>query len=320
MDYVILNWNNYEITVDCISKVLAFDAQSSIILVDNGSPLSAKEKLWRHISGLGFHKVAQDTEVDNRFRRGERTLLLLELDENYGFAIGNNFGISLSYRLGSEHVIIMNNDVFINSSLTDKITKVFREDKNIALIGVNVIQKGRSINPMRVDDTMLFVFWYKLLYPILYPIIFLQKYLYRKRNRLLNMKNVIYELNGNECLSGCFLACKTSALHDVGYFDTETFLFAEELILINKIRKKGYKIIYMPEIAVIHDHSETTKKLPWQELEKHLNKSMLYYLTNYKRIGQLSIKLINIAEAVWIRIWLPIKIYINVECKLFARK
>jgi N-acetylglucosaminyl-diphospho-decaprenol L-rhamnosyltransferase len=45
---IILNWNNHQMTSDCISSLLAMDAKSyEVVVVDNGSSDGSAQRLAR---------------------------------------------------------------------------------------------------------------------------------------------------------------------------------------------------------------------------------------------------------------------------------
>jgi GT2 family glycosyltransferase len=74
----------------------------------------------------------------------------------------------------------------------------------------------------------------------LFPFAQLRVYHHRRHIKMQGYARNIYILRDREYLSGCFLACDISALEDVEYFDTGTFLFLEELALSEKLKVRGY--------------------------------------------------------------------------------
>lgn len=55
-----------------------------------------------------------------------------------------------------------------------------------------------------------------------------------------------------DAISGAFLLTKKEVLDKVGLFDEDYFLYGEDLDLCFRIKKAGFKIMYVPEIKIIH--------------------------------------------------------------------
>lgn len=81
---------------------------------------------------------------------------------------------------------------------------------------------------------------------------------------------------------------KSDVMDEVGYFDENAFLYAEELILSEKFLEKGYKTGYYPDAWVRHVHGFSIEDL---ENRKKFNLNLnsdLYYLKNIVIIVQSS--------------------------------
>jgi len=51
---------------------------------------------------------------------------------------------------------------------------------------------------------------------------------------------------------GAFMFMRKEVLEKVGYFDEDYFLYGEDLDLCFRIKKAGFKVMYVPEVAVLH--------------------------------------------------------------------
>ena len=63
------------------------------------------------------------------------------------------------------------------------------------------------------------------------------------------MPNEIHEV---DAIAGAFFMTKKSILEEVGYLDEDFFLYGEDIDLCLRIKKKGYKILYDPEVEITH--------------------------------------------------------------------
>ena len=93
---IIINWNGYKDTLDCIHSVLETeDVDFEIFLVDNGSDNNEGEQLQAY-----FHSFPN---INYFF-----------LDENIGFAKANNFVLQQILKGNYQWVILLNNDTVVD--------------------------------------------------------------------------------------------------------------------------------------------------------------------------------------------------------------
>jgi GT2 family glycosyltransferase len=310
MIYIILNWNKCELTLQCISQLSGQEPSAAILVVDNGSSAAEREQLTKGLTENGFTAIEEGAPYPDKCDLPERILLLLRLKRNCGYATGNNYALKLCKELGFDYAIILNNDVVVESANSEAIGRLLSSDERIALIGVDVIQHGRHINPLTSSDSALFLCLSKVLYPLFYPLI---QFLYasnRRRIRKISVQGV-YRLGRNEFISGCFFACNIRALSEVGNFDSRTFLYSEEIILKTRLEAKGYICVYMSTISVQHRHEETTKLLHWREKDKHLSESQAYYLKEYRGFGPVRLLAVHVGDSTWRYLWRPVTIALS---------
>jgi GT2 family glycosyltransferase len=51
---------------------------------------------------------------------------------------------------------------------------------------------------------------------------------------------------------GAFLLIRNSVLGKIGYFDEDYFLYAEDIDLCFRVKKAGFKVMYVPDVKIIH--------------------------------------------------------------------
>lgn len=51
---------------------------------------------------------------------------------------------------------------------------------------------------------------------------------------------------------GAFMLIRKKVLEKIGYFDEDYFLYAEDIDLCFRIKKAGFKVMYIPEVKVLH--------------------------------------------------------------------
>ncbi|HVA32725.1 MAG TPA: glycosyltransferase family 2 protein, partial [Candidatus Baltobacteraceae bacterium] len=98
---VVLNWNGWRDTLECLASVLNAERVPDVVVVcDNGSADGSLE----HIRGWV------------RERGLEERISLIDIGVNLGFAGGNNVGIAFALERGVDFVWILNNDVVVHAT------------------------------------------------------------------------------------------------------------------------------------------------------------------------------------------------------------
>ena len=88
---VILNYNSSKYTIDCIDSILSSSYQNyEIIVVDNNSNADERGVI------IDYLKINNNDKIH-----------FIENDNNFGFALGNIFGISAAK---GEYIFVLNND------------------------------------------------------------------------------------------------------------------------------------------------------------------------------------------------------------------
>lgn len=112
---IILNWNGWEDTIDCLkSQYKTIGSDFFVILVDNGSADDSIEHLKEYIiqEGITLHIFnGDDSNLPSSISHGD--IILYPLGENYGFAKGNNKGLELAKRYSPEYCLLLNNDTVV---------------------------------------------------------------------------------------------------------------------------------------------------------------------------------------------------------------
>lgn len=280
--FVILHYIAYEMTSKCVLNLLRRFAEYDIhiVLVDNASP-----------NGSG-RKLLDDFSQNNRV-----TVLLNK--ENAGFARGNNWG----YRYLIEHIqpdyaIVMNNDVLIEQENFLDIVEMIYRRTSYAVLGPDIFcpatqkhQNPAHIKGFTTDEIdglyRTIVAYYK--HPAFY---------YYKHATLGKIKRkLVKETNDdsidrtteifNVVLHGaCYIFSREFMQYRPECFYSGTFLYMEEDILHYECNQLGLKIIYSPEVHVLHLEDVSTNASIKNEYEKFKmkNREMKHSIEMWKRL------------------------------------
>ncbi|MBO8162074.1 MAG: glycosyltransferase family 2 protein [Thermosipho sp. (in: Bacteria)] len=294
---IILNWNKAEETLKLLNQLMHFEKDiCDVIVVDNNSKPQERKKLIDFFLSNDWPIIEEKDFLKSNIVLSPGYLILL--NRNYGYAKGNNYGLKLSNILGYKYSLISNNDIKLEIPVVEKLSDVLELDPSIALVGPKIIGPNGKVQGPFPRPGMSDQFWYSVFFPLFWGPRKLWK-LIKKEKKL---KAVIFPYR----LMGCFMLVRNDIMKEIGYFDENTFLYAEELILAEKLRSKGYKTAYLPTLFVKHLHGLSTASLSDNKRFMIQLESDLYYFKNYRNYGKFKLSLVRIGRKVMFRVWFPI--------------
>lgn len=289
--FVILNWNKADLTMKSVQNLTAVERSLyGIIVVDNGSKEDERGKLVDYAENSGWTILCEEDVFESKgtafSKNAGHIRILLLADSNYGYAKGNNLGLKLAKKIGYEWAVVMNNDVILEIPVLETLLGVARRDPKIAMIGPRVIGiHGERQSPF-AKPSLYDYFLLPIFYPVLYP--------FEKLRNLMHVRALSKsEVYHPYSLQGSFVLLNLKALEQVGWFDEKTFLYAEEIILSEKMLREGYKVAYVDKVYVRHLHRATTRELGKKRIMVQLS-STLYYFRAYRNYGPVRLLLVRI--------------------------
>ena len=143
---------------------------------------------------------------------------LVEMGQDLGPAAAFNIGIRNS---NGEFFLLLNDDVIIEKDTVTELVRVMESDSRIGVAGALIYFYS---HPNRL--------W-------IYP----PKYLAEKRNR--SHLDVITAI-------GCAIMIKKAVIDRIGFFDTDYFLYHEEVDFCLRARRKGFRVVCALRSSVYH--------------------------------------------------------------------
>jgi len=287
---IILNWNRSDLTISLVKNISNVENEVALrfIVVDNASSSEYRNMLIE-FANINNWSIATETELQDSCLKTNQHILLL-LDKNYGYAKGNNFGLKLARKLGYKCALISNNDVVVEKPVLKRLILAFNELESIAVVGPRIYgPNGERQGPYSKPNLYHYFF-----YPVFIPILWPMKKLVKK---ILSKKSISKKDEGTTryCyrLTGCFMLMDLDVIEKVGWFDENTFLYAEEDILAEKLERVGYKMAYVDSVYIKHMHGQSTQKLGNKSrLLQQLN-AELYYFRRYRGYGPIKLALVK---------------------------
>lgn len=223
---VVLNYNDANDTISFVEKVSTYDTIDKICVVDNCSTDDSVQRL---------KKI--------------KNIKLITLDENKGYAAGNNAGLKYFYELDYDNYIISNPDIIIDQNNMMDFIAHMNADTNYQIFGPTIEEHGK-INRGWKQRTI----WYDINanYPIL-------NRLFKNSNKY-RASHYKGPISAVDCLSGCFFGIKKELIDKIGFFEEGTFLYYEEDILCARAKDANMNACVLNNVNVIHNHSVSIDK------------------------------------------------------------
>ena len=260
--FVILNFRNFEETIECVESILRISSDDyHIAIVDNDSPNESFRVLAEKYSSFENIEVIQS-------------------GKNGGYSAGNNCGIRFLESLGIKNFIIATSDTIVVSK------DILQQLKEIDLDHVGVVgprirtPQGEDQNPLERRVGLNYVL------NIHFPSItsFFRNGLYslvpRLKSFVRDRKDYVRKTAPSESVfmvHGSFLLLTSAYIANCGLLDESIFMYGEEDLLAYSCRKNSLKTLYIPSIEIIHKDAKSTPKEHNNSFTTlHSSKSMVY--------------------------------------------
>lgn len=290
LTFIFVDYKSAEATIRCIShyieKCKKSREQISFVVVDN----SVDDENFAKLSAVGdavSSQVYDGSKLEEKRFDGHRLFLWRSLD-NGGYAKGNNAGAKIAAEfLNCDYLLFTNNDlVVLDEELALDAMIEEASLPHVGAVGPSIV--GKNSKPQNPYFEKSFFLRWGLEY-LCYPF---SRFLPKKWGSSDLLENFVS--NPVFRVMGSFFLVPRVVFEKVGGFDTETFLFAEEMILSKKLQKAGFEVHYLPTVHLLHNHSEIINK-KYDKLNRLslLFKSECYYYKKYGGVGSVQMALVK---------------------------
>ena len=209
--------------------------------------------------------------------------------ENKGYATGCNLGARwLREQVNPDAILFSNNDIrFQSDDVVDALyEELFRHD-DVGAIGPCIVgTDGHRQSPEPYQGLWGRYVWMYLLTPFI------------SRRRKVEKFRLNYREEAPEGyhykLMGSFLMVRADAFFEAGCFDGNTFLYAEEPILSERLSAIGKRCYFYPAVTVVHEHGAVIgSSYKRKEMDRMQFNSMAYYYRTYRKYPAWEISLVR---------------------------
>ncbi len=225
--------------------------------------------------------VVDNASSDNSVRMIQQEfprVRLIASKENLGYTGGNNLGIK---KAQGRYVLILNPDTEIIGNALQQMLAYLDQHPAVGVIGPQLLNPDGSVQSSRR----------RFLQPV--TALFQGTYFgwrFFPNNRFERMHTMADlpedQIVPVDWLAGAALMIRGEALHQVGPFDEQFFMYSDEVDWCHRCRDVGWEIHYLPSAQVIHHQGQSSKKVATAS-QVHFHHSRILYFCKYfgKRWG-----------------------------------
>lgn len=220
LSIIILNYNTCDLLRQCLNSLQ--DKEAEVTVVDNNS---------------------SDESVEMVKREFPRIKLIIN-PENYGFAKGNNRGMR---KAKGEYILLLNSDTIVFPGTISKMIAFMEDHRNV---GVATCKVELPDGTMDLSCHRGFPApWAALTYFLGGEKLFPKSKIFAQYHQTYKDLNTVHEIDSP---TGAFYLLRRQVIEEIGYLDEDYFMYGEDLDWSYRIKAKGWKIVYVPIVKVIH--------------------------------------------------------------------
>lgn len=250
---VIVNYNTEELTIQCVKSLLAHGIAPAgqICVVDNLSPDGSGERLKSSLpAGVG----------------------LILSPCNGGFGAGVNIGVAA---LSTDLVLVLNPDTYFLCNRVSVIERLFAETPNLGIAGLKLINPDGSLQySARRFYSLLDILARRTPLGTLGPM-----------RRLVSTHLLKRNWQGGpfqaDWVIGTGFVVRRTAFDEVGRMDEGYFLYFEEVDLCARMWVKGWQVMAVPEVELVHEHQRHSQAGIWSNSGQTHLRSMVRFFTKF---------------------------------------
>lgn len=264
---IIVNYKSSGHLKKCLPSIYAskLDASYEVIVVDNDS------------SDPGWTKIKSDYPQAT----------FLELDENRGFAAGNNAGIKLA--IGNV-IALINPDVEVAPDAIQILYDKLSSRKNVGIVGPKIYYADKSLPVLpRMIPNLRFLLYSQVFLGKLFP-----------RNAEFNLYNDanLFDFDKEQYVDqicGACLMIKKETVEKIGLLDENFFLYYEETDWCLRSKQAGYKTLYVPRATIFHYEGGSSEARKRRSTEYFYQSELYFFRKHYGKKSTVCLYLINIS-------------------------
>ena len=220
---IIVNYNSEVLVLDCIDSILkkTKDINFEIIVIDNASP-----------NGNSF--IINQAYLNK--------INFISSEENLGFGRANNLAVKSA---SGKYIFFLNPDTILLNNAILLMFNFLENNPQVGVVGGNLydmdelpMHSFRVFRPSILSELDSFLFNGKMTNLLI-------------RNIDFNYTNYPIKINKGY-ITGADLMIKKSIFENIGGFEKSIFMYYEDALLCNEVRKVNYDLFSLPTAKIVH--------------------------------------------------------------------
>jgi GT2 family glycosyltransferase len=260
LSILIVTYNSENAILDCLESVQQHCSPltTEVLVFDNASTDSTVARVRQKLSQTTVHQGRA----------------------NLGFSQGNNFLLS---KAKGEYVMILNPDAVLLAGAAEKLVDFLKENPKAGAVGPRLVfpdfsyQISCSAYPS-LKNEFVTKLYHRALDRNFGPV---RSYLEKKYGSRVQVPWV----------GGACLVCSTEKLLKIGGFDSNFFLYFEDIDLCKRLARQGWHNYHLPEARVMHARGASVRAAPLEKELEYRKSELYYYHKHLSGLSFLSLKL-----------------------------
>lgn len=240
LSIIVVNWNLKDDTLECIESLLKAGASlSQIILVDNGST---------------------DGSIPTLRNYFQDSLIILDVEENLGYAAGANLGIKYALSQDYKWFLLLNNDTIVAVDFIKEMENASQSSKGYSILTPIILYHNNPstiwyLGHRRIGNTLLTINPYK--------------------NR--KLVQTIPPLIPTDFTNGCAMMINRTVFEKIGLLDASLFMYGEEVDFCWRARLAGFRFACFTAAHIWHKISKSSQLINPQAQYLRIRNQIFFY-------------------------------------------
>jgi hypothetical protein len=287
---VILNYKNWQDTIECLESLTRVKYDNcEIIVVDNDSQNDSLLRIHQWLSERSMkHASITEDDIGETSSQLAENVILVQSFRNRGYSGGNNLGIRIALNRHADYVLILNSDTVVQNDFLRPLLQYAESHEEIGVVGPKVVDEEGKIDRTCARRRPRLPLQYFFIWGIgekLFP-----------NNRWIRYHYYLGEYSFDhprevDVISGSCMLIKRVVFEECGLLDENVFLLEEEVILHERLRAVQMSSAVVPASQIVHKRGKSRKQCDSAFIQKTLQRSTYYYLTEVRGYSRLAASL-----------------------------
>lgn len=262
LSIVIVGWNTKDLLKQCLDSVYTNPPQCNfdVWVVDNASSDASVEMVKSSFPNIR----------------------LIENEKNVGFAAANNQALKIC---SGSFILLLNPDTIVKSGVFDRLLSYMKDNPQVGATGPLLLNGDGSFQLSCYPFPSVSREFWRLFY--------LDKLvpygIYDSKNwSQITPRDV-------DSIQGACLLVRKEVLDQVGLFDDSFFLYSEEIDLCYRIKMAGWRLVWVPDVEVIHFGGQSSKQVATQSFLNLYRGKVKFFRKHYGSLSAWLYRLVIIA-------------------------